>query len=59
MQMIVGYNELRRQEQYIIENNYEKLCEIKMYCCEFILYHNGMYYLRQFICYLPVRCCLE
>ena len=57
MKMIVGYRELIRQEQYITENNYEKMYGIRSYCCEFNMYHNGIYYLRQFICYLPVRCC--
>ncbi len=45
-------DELIRQNFYIKENNYIKTCGINLYCCEFNLYNNGIYYLRQFICYL-------
>lgn len=43
--------DIRKQENYIRENNYKKTCGINLYCCELNFYRNGIYYLRQFICY--------
>ncbi len=42
---------LEYQKKYLIENNYEPICGINLYCCELNFYKNRIYYLQHFICY--------
>jgi hypothetical protein len=48
--MNIGHT-LSYQENYIRENNYIKICDIKLCCCELNFYKNRIYYLQQFICW--------
>ena len=43
---------LELQNRYIKENDYKQLCELKLCCCRYNWYNNGVNYLQQFICYL-------
>lgn len=48
--MNISVDTIRAHEYYIAKNNYTKICGINLYCCEYNLFGNSVYYLQQLVC---------
>ena len=42
--------DLRKYDQYIVDNDYQLMCGVRLCCCSLEFYRNGVYYLQKFAC---------